>query len=59
MASSIYNNNGTYVEKANLQLGDLVFFASNSSSIGHVGIYIATASSSTAVPAQAASSSAT
>ena len=33
-------NNGTYVEKANLQLGDLVFFASNSSSIGHVGIYI-------------------
>ena len=40
VASSIYNNNGTYVEKANLQLGDLVFFASNSSSIGHVGIYI-------------------
>ena len=40
VASSIYNNNGTYVEKANLQVGDLVFFASNSSSIGHVGIYI-------------------
>ena len=40
VASSIYNNNGTYVEKANLQIGDLVFFASNSSSIGHVGIYI-------------------
>ena len=32
VASSIYNNNGTYVEKANLQIGDLVFFASNSSS---------------------------
>ena len=40
VASSIYNNNGTYVEKANLQIGDLVFFASSSSSVGRVGIYI-------------------
>lgn len=40
VASSIYYNNGTYVDKANLQPGDLVFFSSSSSSIGHVGIFI-------------------
>lgn len=34
-------NNGTYVEKANLQLGDLVIFRDwDNSSIGHCGIYI-------------------
>lgn len=40
VASSIYYNNGTYVDKANLQAGDLVFFSNSSESIGHVGIYI-------------------
>lgn len=40
VASSIYYNNGTHVDKANLQPGDLVFFSNSSSSIGHVGIYI-------------------
>lgn len=40
VASSIYYNNGTYVDKADLQMGDLVFFSSGGSSIGHVGIYI-------------------
>ena len=40
VASSIYYNNGTYVDKADLQPGDLVFFSSSSSSIGHVGIFI-------------------
>lgn len=35
-----YYGAGTYVDKANLQPGDLVFFTSSSSSIGHVGIYI-------------------
>lgn len=39
-AASIYQN-GTYVEKANLKVGDAVCFTTNSSaSIGHVGIYI-------------------
>lgn len=34
-------NNGTYVEKAKLQLGDLVIFRDwDNSSIGHCGIYI-------------------
>ena len=40
VASSIYYNNGTHVDKANLQPGDLVFFSNSSDSIGHVGIYI-------------------
>lgn len=40
VASSIYYNNGTHVDKANLQPGDLVFFSNSSESIGHVGIYI-------------------
>ena len=32
---------GTYVEKANLQLGDIVIFNDDANtSIGHVGIYI-------------------
>ncbi len=39
-AASLYDN-GVAVEKANLQVGDNVFFTtSSSSSIGHVGIYI-------------------
>ncbi len=32
--------NGVKVEKANLQLGDLVLFSQGSKAIGHVGIYI-------------------
>lgn len=40
VASSIYYNNGTHVEKADLQPGDLVFFSNSSERIGHVGIYI-------------------
>ena len=31
---------GTYVSKANLQPGDLVFFNTTGSGIGHVGIYV-------------------
>lgn len=38
-AASIYQN-GTYVEKENLQVGDAICFSTSSSSIGHVGIYI-------------------
>lgn len=39
-AESIYYN-GTYVDKANLQIGDTVHFTtSRSNGIGHVGIYI-------------------
>lgn len=38
-AADIYKN-GTYVEKADLQIGDAVFFGSNSNYIGHIGIYI-------------------
>ena len=39
-AASIYEN-GTYVEKSQLQVGDTVHFTSGSgNSIGHVGIYI-------------------
>lgn len=38
-AALIYEN-GTYVEKADLQVGDAVCFSSSSCSIGHVGIYI-------------------
>ena len=40
VAKDIYYNNGTYVDKANLQPGDLLFFSNSSESIGHVGIYI-------------------
>lgn len=40
VASAIYYNNGTYVDKANLQPGDLVFFSNSSEYVGHVGIYI-------------------
>ena len=40
VASDIYYNNGTYVEKANLVPGDLVFFSNSSDSIGHVGLFI-------------------
>ena len=38
-AASMYTN-GVAVEKSELQIGDAVFFASSSESIGHVGIYI-------------------
>ena len=38
-AASIYTN-GVAVDKSELQIGDAVFFASSSESIGHVGIYI-------------------
>lgn len=38
-AADIYEN-GTYVEKENLQVGDPICFSSSSQSIGHVGIYI-------------------
>ena len=40
VAKDIYYNNGTYVDKANLQPGDLLFFSNSSESVGHVGIYI-------------------
>lgn len=40
VAADMYKNNGTYVEKSNLQPGDLVFFSSSSESVGHVGMYI-------------------
>lgn len=39
-ATSQYNYCGTYVAKADLQPGDLVFFSDSSHAIGHVGIYI-------------------
>ena len=38
-AALIYQN-GTYVEKEDLEVGDAVCFSSSSNSIGHVGIYI-------------------
>ena len=38
-AASMYTN-GVAVDKSDLQIGDAVFFASSSESIGHVGIYI-------------------
>lgn len=38
-AASMYTN-GVSVDKSELQIGDAVFFASSSESIGHVGIYI-------------------
>ncbi len=33
-------SNGTYVDKANLQAGDLLFFANSGTTINHVGMYI-------------------
>lgn len=38
-AASMYTN-GVAVDKSELQIGDAVFFASSSESIGHVGFYI-------------------
>ena len=38
-AAEIYQN-GTYVEKENLEIGDAICFSSHTESIGHVGIYI-------------------
>lgn len=38
-AAAIYNE-GTYVDKSELQVGDAICFASHTESIGHVGIYI-------------------
>lgn len=40
VAYNQYYSNGTYVSKSDLAVGDLVFFSSNSSSVGHVGMYI-------------------
>ena len=40
VAADMYRNNGTHVDKSNLQPGDLVFFSSSSESVGHVGMYI-------------------
>lgn len=40
VAQSIYSNNGVFVDKANLQIGDIVCFGYSGSSINHVGIYI-------------------
>lgn len=40
VASDMYYNNGTSVDKANLQPGDMVFFSNSSESVGHVGIFI-------------------
>lgn len=39
-ASQQYRTAGTSISKADLVLGDLVFFSSNGSSVTHVGIYI-------------------
>lgn len=39
-ATGMWNNNGVYVEKSQLQPGDLVFFKDSTHPIGHVGIYI-------------------
>ena len=39
-ADDMYYHDGTNVEKANLQPGDLVFFSSSSEAVGHVGMYI-------------------
>jgi len=39
-SSAAQSSNGTAVSKADLQLGDLVFFSQGSNSIGHVGIYV-------------------
>lgn len=40
VAQDIYWNDGIYVDKADLQPGDLVFFGWSAYSIGHVGMYI-------------------
>jgi len=39
-SASAQANIGTTVSKANLQLGDMVFFSQGGSSIGHVGIFV-------------------
>lgn len=39
-ATGMWNNNGVYVEKSDLQPGDLVFFKDSTHPIGHVGMYI-------------------
>ena len=39
-SASAQANIGTTVSKANLQLGDMVFFLQGGSSIGHVGIFV-------------------
>lgn len=38
--SSAQSQSGTYVDRSNLQVGDLVFFGGSTSSVHHVGIYI-------------------
>lgn len=40
VAQDIYNNDGTWVSKDSLRVGDLVFFGYSASSINHVGMYI-------------------
>lgn len=40
VAQDIYSNNGWYVDKSELQPGDIIAFGYSSSSITHVGIYI-------------------
>ncbi len=39
-SAAAQSNIGTTVSKANLQLGDMVFFSQGGSSIGHVGIFV-------------------
>lgn len=39
-ASQQYKYDGVAIDKADLEVGDLVFFSSNGSSVTHVGIYI-------------------
>lgn len=39
-SASAQANIGTTVSKANLQLGDMIFFSQGGSSIGHVGIFV-------------------
>ena len=39
-ATGQWNNNGTKVDKSDLQPGDLVFFSDSVDPIGHVGMYI-------------------
>ena len=39
-SASAQANIGTTVSKANLQLGDMIFFSQCGSSIGHVGIFV-------------------
>ena len=39
-ASQQFKNNGTPVQKADLQPGDLVFFSSDGAGVTHVGLYI-------------------